>query len=224
MAILQGAQSHLYIDSYDSETHKTNRDGSGVVVVENKLSTAFKELISGIAPKDVHQNHNSLFRVARLCRTAKNRLQRRLTPQELEMVFDCWCDSSRPFWRPELSRDEYAIEFQRLLSYAKIGLDQDPVQLAYTRARSRPLPDVPGIKDERIRTLAGMFPILQEITGGDFFLPTRKVGQLFGINHVRANSWIGGLRALGFIKLTAPGNLHKSPHYICNPTKTNAPH
>lgn len=193
---------------------ETKRDGCGLVVVENKLSPALREIITGLTPKDVHQNHHSLFLLARLCRTAENRVRRRLTHQELEIVFDCWCDRSRPFWRPELSRDEYMIEFQRLLTYAKIGLDEDPLQLAYARARSRPLPDVPGINDERIRTLAGMFPVLHEITGGDFFLPTRKVGQLLGISHVSANSWIGGLRALGFIKRTSPGNAQRSPRYV----------
>jgi hypothetical protein len=109
------------------------------------------------------------------------------------------------------------IEFQRILTYAKVGLDEDPLQFAYARARLRPLPDVPCINDERIRTLAGMFPVLHEITGGEFFLPTRKVGQLLGITHVSANSWIGGLRALGFIKRTSPGNAHRSPRYVYIP-------
>jgi len=106
------------------------------------------------------------------------------------------------------------MEFLRVMGYAKFGLDEDPLQLAYHRARAKPLPEVPGVADERIRLLAAMFPELSAITGGEFFLPTRKVGQLFGISHVIANSWIGGLRGLGFIKRTTPGNAYRSPRYV----------
>ena len=35
---------------------------------------------------------------------------------------------------------------------------------------------------------------------------------------MRANSWIGGLRALGFIKRTRPSNARKSPRYILSET------
>jgi len=194
---------------------ETKRDVCGLVVVENKLSSAFREIISGIVPRDVHQNHNSLFNLARLCRSAEKTHGRPVTLKESEMVFDCWCERSRPFWRPESCRDDYWMEFLRLQSYAKFGLDEDPLQLAYFRARARPLPDVPNVRDERIRLLAGMLPELSSIArGGEFYLPTRKVGQLLGISHVSANSWIGGLRALGFIKRTSLGNAHKSPRYI----------
>jgi hypothetical protein len=190
----------------------------GLVVVENKLSTlstAFRELILGIAPKDVHQNNSSLFNLARLCRCAEKSLGRPATTKELEMVFDCWCDRARPFWRPELTREDYWMEFLRVSDYARFGLDEDPLQVAYARARARPLPRVPGVVDERIRLLASMLLELSSIAGGgEFFLPTRKLGQLLGISHVSANSWIGGLRALGFIKRTSPGNAHRSPRYV----------
>jgi Bifunctional DNA primase/polymerase, N-terminal len=187
----------------------------GLVVVENKLSTAFREIISGIAPKDVHQNNGSLFNLARLCRSAEKSLGRPTTTKELEMMFDCWCDRARPFWRPELSREDYWMEFLRVSNYARFGLDEDPLQVAYARARARPLPDVPGVVDERIRLLASMLLELSSIAGGgEFYLPTRKLGPLLGISHVSANSWIGGLRALGFIKRTSPGNAHRSPRYV----------
>ncbi len=187
----------------------------GLVVVDNKLSTAFREVISGIAPRDVHKNNWSLFNLARLCRSAEKSLGRPLTTKELEMMFDCWCDRARHFWRPELSREDYWMEFLRVSNYARFGLDEDPLQVAYARARARPLPDVPGVVDERIRLLASMLLELGSIAGGgEFFLPTRKLGQLLGISHVSANSWIGGLRALGFIKRTSPGNAHRSPRYV----------
>jgi hypothetical protein len=187
----------------------------GLVVVDNKLSTAFREVISGIAPKDVHQNNRSLFNLARLCRSAEKSLGRPTTTSELKMVFDYWCDRARPFWRPELSREDYWMEFLRVSNYARFGLDEDPLQVAYARARARPLPDVPGVVDERIRLLASMLLELSLIAGGgEFYLPTRKLGQLLGISHTSANSWIGGLRVLGFIKRTSPGNAHRSPRYV----------
>jgi hypothetical protein len=187
----------------------------GLVIVDNKLSDTFREVISGIAPKDVHKNNGSLFNLARLCRSAEKSLRRALTTKELEMVFDCWCDRARPLWRPELSREDYWMEFLRVSTYARLGLDENPLQLAYARARARPLPDVPGVVDERIRLLASMLLELSSVAGGgEFYLPTRKLGQLLGISHVSANSWIGGLRALGVIKRTSPGNAHRSPRYV----------
>jgi hypothetical protein len=197
---------------------ETKRDACGRVLVKNKLSPALREIIIGITPKDIHQNHNSLFNLARLCRSVEKSLGRPATTSELEIVFDYWCDRARPFWRPESSREDYWMEFLRLKSYAKFGLDEDPLQVAYARARTRPLPDVPGVIDERIRLLAAMLPELSSIArGGEFYLPTRKLGKLLGISHASANSWIGGLRALEFIERTSPGNAHRCPRYVYKP-------
>jgi hypothetical protein len=97
---------------------------------------------------------------------------RPVTETELEFVFDRWCLVARRFWRSELTRDDYYAEFLEACSYARIGLDENPIELATSRARSAPLPQGRGFSEERIRLLAAICREMQLVTDGNpFFLP-----------------------------------------------------
>src|SRR6516225_3582341 len=138
-------------------------------------------LIARIAPKNFHQNNDSLFNLGRLVKSYENAVARLATKQEPEFVFDRWAELSCRFWRPELTRDDYYAEFLMAYSYARIGLTENPLELAVSRAKAAPLPDVPGFTNERIRLLVAICRELQEITGGSpFYLPTRKLGDILG--------------------------------------------
>ena len=166
--------------------------------------------ISKLAPIDYHQNNASLFKLARLVKSYEHAIDRCATPQELEVVFDRWSADARLFWRPELTRDDYYSEFLEIYSYIRIGLDEDPIELAFKRASIAPLPDVPGFTDERIRRLASICREMHEITGGGpFFLPTRKLGNLFAVHFSMIARWLRTLEVLGIIHL-ASGEVRKS--------------
>lgn len=181
------------------------------------------DLISHIAPKAEHQNNRSLFNLARLVRSAEHSVGRPATQAELEFVFDRWCLVARPFWRPGLTRDDYYAEFLEAYSYARIGLDENPIEVAVSRARSAPLPQVRGFSDERIRLLAAICREMQLLTGSNpFFLPTRKLGEVLGAHWTEVGRWLRILeKPLQVIHL-APGEVRKrggnrSPRYYYGP-------
>jgi Bifunctional DNA primase/polymerase, N-terminal len=165
------------------------------------------DLIAQLAPTDYHQNNPSLFKLARLVRSYENAIGRKATHLELRFFFDRWCFVSRRFLRHP--RDHYYAEFLQACHYARIGLDQNPIELAVHRARSAPLPELPGFTDERIRLLAAICREMQVLTADNpFFLPTRKIGEILGVHYTQAALWLRALEFLGIIRL-APGETRK---------------
>jgi Bifunctional DNA primase/polymerase, N-terminal len=179
----------------------------GVRCVDGFSLSKVGDLISQIAPRDFHQNNASLFNLARLVVSYQNAVGRVATEKELEFVFDRWCLLARSFWRH--TRDDYWAEFLQAYHYARIGLDQDPLELALNCARAMPLPIVPGFSDERVRLLAAICRELQrQMRDGSFFLPTRKLGRVLGAHWGTVARWLVALEALGVIRL-APGEIRK---------------
>jgi hypothetical protein len=183
------------------------------------------DLITQVAPTDYHQNNASLFKLARLVKSYENTIGRVATEQERQFVFDRWCRFARPFWRH--SRDEYYAEFLDACHYARIGLDQHPIELAVSRARSGPVPQVAGFTDERIRLLVAICLEMQQITGANpFFLPTRKLGEILGAHFTQVARWLRILeRPLQVIHLASgevrrPGH-GRSPRYYYGPPTRN---
>jgi hypothetical protein len=178
--------------------------------------------ISKIAPTGPHQNNDSLFKLARLVRSFESAAGRLATPQELSFVFDQWCQLARRFWRSGLTRDDYRAEVLEAYSYARIGLGEDPIPVALDRARRRPLPEVAGFGDERVKLLAGICRQLHEMMGGSsFFLPTRKMGKVFGVHYTQVAHWLQAFEFLKIIHL-APGEVrrrgcHRSPRFLYGP-------
>ena len=174
--------------------------------------------IPQIAPKDYHQNNASLLKLARLVKGYENDVGRLATLQELELAFDRWAFVARPYWRPELTRDDYYAEFLEAYSYARVGLDENPIEIALGRANLAQLPQVQGFAGENIRLLAAICREMQALTGHNpFFLPTRKIGEIFGVHYTQAAHWLRALEALKIIHL-APGEVrrrgsNRSPRY-----------
>jgi hypothetical protein len=178
------------------------------------------DLISGIAPTDYGQNNASLFKLGRLVKGYEQAIGRAATQRELEFVFDQWCPLAARFWRSRCSCDDYYAEFLELYSYARTGLN--PIEVAVSRAKAAPLPEVQGFGDERIRLLAAICREMQDITGADpFFLPTRKLGEVLGAHHTSVAHWLRALEFLGIIHL-AKGEVRRrggsrSPRYHYGP-------
>jgi bifunctional DNA primase/polymerase-like protein len=174
--------------------------------------------IAEVAPTACHQNNASLFKLARLVRSYENAVGRLATNRELEFVFDRWAEMSCQFWRPEFTRDDYYAEFLMAYSYARIGLRENPMELAVSRAKAAPLPEVSGFTSARIRLLVAICRELQEITGANaFYLPTRKLGDFLGAHWTQVAKWLRALEVLDVIRL-APGEVRKrggnrSPRY-----------
>jgi Bifunctional DNA primase/polymerase, N-terminal len=150
-----------------------------------------RDLFSQVTPTDFRQNNANLYDLGRLVRSYENAIGRAATERELENVFDRWSLIAHPFWRRELTRDDYYAEFLEAYSYARIGLDENPIELAVCRAKTAPLPQVQGFTDDRIRLLVAICREMQQITGANpFFLPTRKLGDILGVHYTVAARWL----------------------------------
>ncbi len=182
------------------------------------------DLIGQVAPSDFRQNNFSLFKLGRLVKSYENAIGRPASEVELESVFDRWCLVARAFWRH--TRDDYWAEFLQAYHYARIGLDQDPLELALHRGRTIPLCEVAGFSDERVKLLAGICREMQRLVGNNsFFLPTRKLGRLLGAHWSTVARWLVALETLNVIRL-APGEVRKrggsrSPRYHYGPPTQN---
>jgi hypothetical protein len=163
--------------------------------------------ISQVAPTDYHQNNSSLFKLGRLVKGFEETAGRPANEEELEFAFDRWALVSRRFWRH--TRDDYWAEFLQAYHYARIGLDQDPIELAYSRIRRVPLSQVNGFSDERVRLLASICREMQQLVGdSSFFLPTRKLAELLNAHWSSIARWLVSLEVLDLIHL-APGEVRK---------------
>ena len=164
-----------------TESKRVRRVGENEVVVGCVVSTDSssieaswtREIITQLAPTDYHQNNDSLFKLARLVRSYESTMGRLATQAELEFVFDRWCLVARRFWRH--TREDYWAEFLQAYHYARIGLDEDPIELALSRAKAEALPEVRGFKDERVRLVAAICCEMQQLVGNNFcgLHPTR---------------------------------------------------
>jgi hypothetical protein len=201
--------------------------GGCVLTGSSRLIERFSngELISQVAPINYHQNNASLFKLARLVKGYETEVGQLATAAELEFVFDRWCLVARRFWRH--TRNDYWAEFLEAYHYARLGLDQDPIEVALSRARTLTLPEVTGFTDERVRLLAGICREMQRLVGDhSFFLPTRKLAQLLGAHWSSVARWLVNLEVLGVIRL-APGEVRKRggsrcPRYHYGPPETEA--
>jgi hypothetical protein len=126
-----------------------------------------RDLIAQVAPTGFRQNNASLFKLGRLVRSCENTIDRQATMAELQFAFDSWCQYSRPFWRD--TREDYWAEFLEAYHYARFGVHDDPIQVAYSRARAVPLPVVAGFTDERGRLLAAICGEMHRMLGGNSF-------------------------------------------------------
>ena len=181
------------------------------------------DLINKTVPTGTHQNNTSLFKLARLVKSYDRTTGRPASPDELKFVFDRWFGLARAFLRR--TRDEYWAEFLEAYYYARIGLDQDPIQVALTSARTKPLPDLTGFSDERVRLLAAICHETQLLVGDSpFFLPTRKLAELLGAHWSSVARRLVAVEALGLIHLAPDEHRkaggHRSPRYHYGPRQT----
>jgi hypothetical protein len=182
------------------------------------------DVIAQVSPTNYHQNNTSLFKLARLVKSYENAISRPATELERQFVFDRWCLVARRFWRPELTRDDYYAEFLEAYSYARMGLDENPIEVAVSRAKAAPLPQVQGFTDDRIRLLVAICREMQQITNS-FFLPTRKLDEILGAHWTQVARWLRALECLRIIHL-APGEVRRrggsrSPRYHYGPPTRN---
>jgi hypothetical protein len=162
-------------------------------------------------PTEKHQNHASLFTLARALiglqgffrKTGHLRHDERLSMTSVEEAFVRWYTLAAPFLRSEQSRDEYLMEFLEAWSDAKIPLGEDAISQAFELSDNAAPPAVAlkHFSDPKIIRLVTLCRELQTNAGdAPFFLACRTVQRLFALSSpTAANRLLRGLVALKII-------------------------
>lgn len=188
-------------------------DGELEAVLASSVSLAVQNAI----PKAAHQNNPLLFQLARSLRDIETKIGRPLASDELKQVFALWAEEAQPFWRPGQSRDEYWFEFLDARDRARFGLEENPLPAAWEAAQRAELPReaVEAVQDPRLRLLISFCRQLQILSGErPFFIPTRWLGERFGVSHTHAALWLRGLRHSRILDVAAVGTETRSPRYF----------
>ena len=174
--------------------------------------------VQSAVPKTTHQNNPLLFHLAfhlaRSLRDIEAKIGRPASSTEWKMMFELWAKDSRPFWRPEQSSDEYWFEFLDACDRARFGLEENPLAKAWEAAHGSAMPQeaIEAVEDPRLRVLISFCRQMQILSGErPFFIPTRWLGERFGVSHSQAALWLRGLRHTRFLKVEIPGDRNAEP-------------
>jgi hypothetical protein len=144
------------------------------------------------------------------------------TPGKLKKVFVLWEESSRRFWRPGQSWNDYWIDFLQACKDARHGLTENPLETAWKRALSLPPPQeaLDCFEDSKMHLFVSLLRELQILNGDEpIYASTRSIGERFGISNVTAGKWMNALIPLGILGLATPGTATRCPRYFYLPLK-----
>ena len=172
------------------------------------LEKAIAEVVGLALPRDTHQSHAAVFKLARGVKAIEKQLGRVLSDQELSAVFGRWYQAAKRYTRPEASRDEYWFEFLEGYSNVKYPLGEGVLKTAWETAQKSPLPKgAMQFECGQIRLLVALCRELQRASGSKpFYLSCRMVQTLLRHDsHSTAAFWLRGLVRSKIVKPVEKG-------------------
>ena len=91
-------------------------------------------------PTELHTNDTACLRFGRALITLDARRGRELTRIEYDLLVNVWVSRAKPFFRAEVSEEEYRDKLQRTYTDARVTFDDTPIALVLKAVQSRPLP------------------------------------------------------------------------------------
>jgi hypothetical protein len=184
-----------------------------------------EDAVKEALPQAPHQNHHCLFILARGLRTLQEHRRSTGTLAEgeefplefLRQAFNKWAEAAGPFLKPELTRDDYFIEFLELWDYAVSPFGDAILNQAFEAAQRAGTLD-PAFKifsDEQMHLLCAFCRELQRRVGGrPFFLSCRTVQKLFGLgSYNTAALRLRGLVKVGILDPVKRGGCRQATRY-----------
>jgi hypothetical protein len=190
-----------------------------VFTLINSVETA----VSKCLPTRIRENNLRLFDLAR----ALLSLNQQAVQYDYDEVFELWYAKAKPFLRPELSREDYYLEFLKACHRAKVPLGSSVVAAAWERAKQNLLPLPPkvlAIQKPDFRLLCAFFREMQAGAGdgNEWFVAGghRACAKLLGHkNHSTVETWIGALHTMKILKTVKKGDAHHSTRFLYLPSK-----
>jgi hypothetical protein len=207
-------------ETTEKQSNGSNRETDVVVLpqgldVENNDSTSeirsIEEAVQSSLPSQPHENHHSLFILARalLAFQKYRRKQGELQPTEslsndcLRTAFDRWHFLALTNLRPGQSKDEYFMEFLAAWAGAKVPLGESSFKAIWESTKeAEPPPIATQFSDPRLIRLCTLCRELQRSSGEKpFYLAVRTVQELFELpSPSTAHKWLTGLQQLKIIE------------------------
>ena len=188
-----------------------------VFTLINSVETA----VSKCLPTRIHENNLRLWDLAR----ALLSLDQQAVQYDHDEVFELWYAKAKPFLRPELSKQDYYLEFLKACHRAKVPLGSSIVAAAWERAKQNLLPLPPkvmAIQKPDFQLLCAFFREMQAGMGdgNEWFVAGgyRACAKLLGHkNHSTVETWIGALHTMKILQTVKPGDAHHSTRYRYKP-------
>lgn len=177
---------------------------------------SLEDVLRRCVPDCVHQNNDLLFNLARGVKTLDQQQGVSFSTERRRDVFEQWHTRSVKFLRPELTKEDYWIEFLHACSSAKYPLGGDAIPTAWNRAQENPPPpEAQQFENPQLRLLVALCRELQILNGEKpFYLSSYSCQQLFGhANHTTAAKWLRVLCVLNIIKVAEKGNTIRATRY-----------
>ncbi len=157
-------------------------------------------------PTKAHETNSLFFTMARKSRSVERSQGRPLSLQELWQSFKTWFDNSRREFLSE-SLQTYFEEFCRIRSYVRTPLDESPLQLAWRRANSEPMPPESSHLSESVRKLLALCAQLQLLEGkSSFYLSSHSAAEFLGVVPNQAYRWLRSLEGQGLLRCEKRGD------------------
>ena len=166
-----------------------------------------------------HQSQDRLWTLARALKTLERNRDGKFTVTELREIFNRWYDLSKPYLRPEQTKQDYFSEFMRAYDRAIKPLDESALADAWARANSEPLPpealELAEYPD--LQRLISLCRQLQIFAGEQpFYLSCYVVQRLFKLdNHTTGWKWLRMLSTMQIIEVVKQGDAHRATRYRC---------
>ena len=206
-------------DAEDADVTKEAVDAN-VMCVRPLLFTlinSVEDAVKKCLPTKIHTNNLRLFDLAR----ALLALNQQAISYDHDKVFELWYAIAKPFLRPELTKEDYYLEFMKACHRAKVPLGSSKVATAWERARQNLLPLPPkvmAIQKPDFRLLCAFFREMQagEGSGKEWFVAggQRACAKLLGHkSHSTVETWIGALHTMKVLKTVKIGDAHHSTRF-----------
>jgi hypothetical protein len=166
-------------------------------------------------PTALRRNNRCLFRLARALKALDaNSL---LSPAERMAAFSQWYEQTNAlgFLRLGQDREHYLKEFMNALKIAKHPLGESPIDAAWRKVQTEPMPQEAALFDapETKQIVSLCYHLEKASTGQPWYLSCREASRLVGLSFRTCAQWLSGFVALGILTIAEPGTKQRATRY-----------
>jgi len=165
-------------------------------------------------PTQPRRNNRSLFLLARALISLE-----RITPVSTAdrlRAFSMWYERTGNLGFIRHTREQYQLEFMNAIRSAEHPLGESPIDEAWKKVQTEPLPLEAAIFDEETpRKIMALCVHLDRATASPWYLSCRTAGKLLGLSHTACSVWLGGFVRMGLLNVMEPGTKQRATRYRC---------